>query len=409
MQFTWLVSGEQGREAALRGFHADRQGGLLNTRIDTAVLAHRAPRTDDDAPGWFRRAIHPFVPAGFQDPVGLARRLLRSKDPAAMFAMRAAAIAPLYMPLDLLLRPFEQRRYRRAAPPERPIILVCGPARSGTTLAAQLLIRNLPVAYLDNLVSIFPRAPLTAMCQVGKHVPHTKVIYRSYYGRTDGWSAPNDALNLWDRWLGGDRSHAPDRIPPKERSEMIAFFGALERQTGKPVVAKNNALNACAHLVAEALPTARFVCLQRSRTSLALSLYKARLDIHGRPTVPYGLTSNDERCFEDAIEDVCRQVLYHEALAREQQARLGAERFMLVQYEDVCREPRVFIENVGRVFLGAEPDFSTTDPELRAFNYGHRVGDGELLSRLRETFIRLGAECEFPSPGNSQPAAAARA
>ncbi len=326
-----------------------------------------------------------------------------------MFAMRAAATAPFCMPLDLMLQPFEQRRYRRAAPPERPIVLVCGPARSGTTLAAQLLIRNLPVGYLDNLVSIFPRAPLIAMYRVGKHVLHKTVVYRSYYGRTDGWSAPNDALNLWDRWLGGDRSHVPDRLPEKQRSEMIAFFGALERQTGKPVVAKNNALNACAHLVAEALPTARFICLQRSRTSLALSLYKARMDIHGRPTVPYGLTSNDERSVDDAIEDVCRQVLYHEALAREQEARLGPERFMLVQYEDVCRDPRVFIERVGRGFLGVKPDFSKTDPELRAFNYGHRVGDGELLSRLRETFIRLGAECEFPSPRNSQPAIAARA
>ena len=55
------------------------------------------------SPGWIRRAIHPFVPSGFHDPVGLARRLLKNPDPAARFAMRAAATAPLAMPLDILL------------------------------------------------------------------------------------------------------------------------------------------------------------------------------------------------------------------------------------------------------------------------------------------------------------------
>ncbi len=244
-----------------------------------------------DSPGWLRRAIHPFVPAGFHDPVGLARRLLKNPDPAARFAIRAAAAAPFAMPMDVLMTPFERRMYRDAGAPTKPIVLVCGSARSGTSLAAQLLIRNLPVAYFDNLASVFPRSPLTARRMLGQRLHRSLIAYRSYYGRTSGWSAPNDALNLWDRWLGRDRSRAPERLDAKARAEMSAFFAAFERETGLPVVAKNNALNASAHLVAEALPTARFICLQRSRNSLALSLYRARMEIHGAATVPYGLTN----------------------------------------------------------------------------------------------------------------------
>ena len=178
---------------------------------------------------------------------------------------------------------------------------------------------------------------------------------------------------------------------------------------GPPVVAKNNALNASAHLVAEALPTARFICLQRSRNSLALSLYRARMDIHGAATVPYGLTTQEARRPDDAVEDICRQVLYHEQLAREQQSRLGAERFMIVRYEDICGDPRGFVETVGRVFLGTIPDFEATDPTLRSFAVSHRTGDGELLASIRETFSRLGAECEFPAPDSFRPAGSARA
>ncbi len=364
-----------------------------------------------DSPGWLRRAIHPFVPADFHDPIGLARRLLKNPDPAARFAIRAAAAAPLAIPMDVLLTPFERRMYREAGAPTRPIVLVCGSARSGTSLAAQLLIRNLLVAFFDNLASVFPRSPLTARRLLGQRLHRSLIAYRSYYGRTSGWSAPNDALNLWDRWLGRDRSRVPERLDDKTSAEMSAFFGAFERETGLPVVAKNNALNASAHLVSGALPTARFICLQRSRNSLALSLYRARIDMHGAATVPYGLTSGDVRRPDDGMEDICRQVLYHERLAREQQARIGAERFMIVRYEDICREPRSFVETVGRVFLEYDRRISRR-PTRRSspFAIGHRVGDGGIAREsIRETFSRLGAECEFPAPDNFQPAGSARA
>lgn len=343
------------------------------------------------ARNWVRRAIHPFVPAGLKDPVGLARRLLKNPDPAARFALRSAAMAPLALPVDLLLSPFERRLYRHSPAPERPILLVCGSARSGTSLAAQLLIRNLPVAYFDNLAAVFQRSPLTARRLRGQRRQGARVSYRSYYGRTAGWDAPSDALNLWDRWLGRDRSRVPRQIHADARIEMSGFFGAFERETGMPVVAKNNALNACAHLVAEALPTARFICLQRSRESLALSLYKARLDIHGDATVPYGLTTSTARRPHDATEDVCRQVLYHERLAHEQQRRLGAGRFMVVHYEDICRSPRDFVETVGRTFLGVTPDFAETDPSLQTLPISQGARDGDLRAAILETFTRLGA------------------
>ena len=180
-----------------------------------------------DSPGWLRRAIHPFVPAGFHDPVGLARRLLKNPDPAARFAIRAAAAAPFAMPMDVLMTPFERRMYRDAGAPTKPIVLVCGSARSGTSLAAQLLIRNLPVAFFDNLASVFPRSPLTARRMLGQRLHRSLIAYRSYYGRTSGWSAPNDALNLWDRWLGRDRSRAPERLDEKAQRRNVGFLRRL--------------------------------------------------------------------------------------------------------------------------------------------------------------------------------------
>lgn len=357
--------------------------------MTNAVVEYRGHEPVKSEPSGLRRAIHSFIPAGLHDPIGLARRLLRIKDPDALFAMRAAALAPLAMPLDLLLAPLEMLRYRRATPPERPILLVCGAARSGTTLSAQLLMRNLKVSYFGNLTSIFPRSPLIANATIGRLVTQADVTYRSFYGRTSGWSAPNDALYLWDRWLGPDRTRAPEQIAPKARRAMVSFFGAMEQATGRPTLGKNNALNASAHLVAEVLPTARFICVVRSRMPLALSLLKARIDIHGETGVPYGLMPRDRRHGNDPIEDVCRQVLFHESLARQQLERLGPERFRIVHFEDVCRDPRGFVDTVGHAVLGQRADFARTHPDLTHFAAAKRSEDAALIARIQETFDRI--------------------
>jgi sulfotransferase family protein len=358
--------------------------------VDDAVRGYRSKgKFVTESPGFFRRALHAMVPAAFHDPVGLARRLIKTGDPAALFAMRVAALTPLAMPLDLGLLPFERARYRRAAAPQRPILLVCGSARSGTTVAAQVLIRNLRLSYLDNFMSLFPRSPLTARAVFGRFVDEAPVGYQSFYGRTAGWSSPSDSLNLWDRWLGEDRTRAPGAIAPEAQAAMSAFFGALERETDRPLLCKNNALNVSAHLVAQALPTARFVCIERSRESLALSLLMARLEIHGDPRVPYGIASPDHRAADHPIEDVCRQVLYHESMVRWQAERLGQERFMRVRFEDVCRDPRAFVTAVGQRVLGETPDFDATDPELAPFSTTPRKDTEDLLRRIRGTFSRM--------------------
>ena len=344
--------------------------------------------TGESRQSWLRRALHSFLPSGLHDPIGLARRLTKSGDAAALFALRAAALGPVFLPLDLLLTPFEGRRYRHAAPPRLPIIVVCGCARSGTTIAAQLL-QRLPVAYFTNLTSIFPRSPLTAEAAFGRFLPAAKPQLHNFYGRTSGWTGANDALYLWDRWLGSDRARIPETISPAARAAMIAFFGARESQTGRPALVKVNALNASAHLVADALPTARFICIQRSRVALAMSLLKARQEIHGRADIPYGLMPPDARPSGDPVDDVCRQVVFHENLARQQQERLGADRFRIVPLDAIRADPDAFVEQVARDYLGEAAVIPRTGVRLEDRSAANDPRTAALMVRLQETFDRM--------------------
>ncbi len=339
--------------------------------------------------GALRRMLHKYVPAGLHDPVGLARRLLRSRDPDAMFALKAAAVGPFVLPLDLAFKSIERARYLRASSPQLPVVLVCGPARSGTTLVAQLLIHGFKVSYLPNLTSVFPLSPLSAMALFGQpRLNPSAPAFKSFYGRTRTWAGPNDGLQLWDRWLGRDRSRPPINLEKEAEREMPAFFGALESMTTRPFTGKNNTLNASAHLIADVLPTARFICLERDRLGLAASLYRARLQIQGTTAIPYGLMPAERSGGEDHVEDVCRQVLFHEAIARKQVERLGPKRFWQVKYEDVCRDPSSFLEKVGRDIFGAAPDLSSLQRHWVQWHESSPL-DPQFAARFERTFDRL--------------------
>ncbi|HYO24442.1 MAG TPA: sulfotransferase [Lacipirellulaceae bacterium] len=232
-----------------------------------------------------RSLLHRYVPAQLHDPVGLAMRLLRTGDPAALFAMATAAGGLAAAPLDMALALPERRLLAAADPtaPAPPLIFVCGAPRSGTTVAYQTLVNHLPVAYFSNLAALFPRAPLTAQRLFGRMAGQAPVDYHSFYGRTRGLAGPNDALFLWDRWLGADRTAAPAEPPSDRLDAMRRFFAACAGQFQRPLANKNNSLNLSAHWIAPALPQATFICMTRERRQLARSLYHARCDIHGSP------------------------------------------------------------------------------------------------------------------------------
>lgn len=339
-------------------------------------------------PRGLRERLHRYVPADFEDPVGLAWRILRSGSPEALFTVWTSFLGLLATPLDWALRPVEEEAYRRADHPRRPLIFVCGAPRSGTTFAAQTLIRNLPVAYLTNLTAVFPRSPVTACRLFRQELRNARLRTRSYYGKTLRMWGPNDALYVWDRWFGPDRTRVPTSLAESDRAAMRSFFGAVERHYGRPVLNKNNSLNLSAHLVASALDAAHFVCMVRDPLFLAQSLLRARETIHGDRHRPYGIPAPGTEGLEDPIEHVCRQALHHDRVARIQQDRLGADRFWIVDYDEFCRDPGALVERVAADVLEEPLAADARRPAPSEPSRSRKVPRGD-FERLERTLDRL--------------------
>lgn len=335
-----------------------------------------------------------LIPGNFQDPVGLAGRLVKSRDPAALFAIVSTALVVAAVPLDMLLERSEEKLYASAGAPRKPIVIVTGAPRSGTTIVSQVLSAHLPVVSFNNLTAVFPRAPIVANRLLAPMLRKRDKEYRSFYGRTRGFGEQNDGLHLWDRWLGHDRYALPETLDAAAVDAMRRFFAAYETAFGKPILTKNNALATGATLIARALPTAHFVFVRREPAYAAQSILHAREVIQGSRAAPYGVPDPRHRAVDGTpspIEAVCAQLAHHEHRMREQQQELGAERFRVLEYEDFCRAPEAVVERIGRDVLGVEVDVAAVRTALPPFRSTNRVTVSPAeFDDIRTTLAALG-------------------
>jgi Sulfotransferase family len=315
-----------------------------------------------------------LLPSNVDDVVGTLSRILRTRDPAAWAEVRRTAMAVLATPIDLVAGHFEQRIYARAPAPELPIIFVCGPGRSGTSVMAQVLIRQLPVTYFSNVVGLFPRSPLIATRIMSFALEQRRVSFRSFYGKSRGLSEPNDAMGIWDRWFPGDRNRLPDPPGTAALEAMKRFFGAWQEAWHTPIVAKNNRLYAYGEHVARALPMAHFICLVRDPVYLAQSQLLARQLLRGRLDEPYGILTPEYEAQSQRgrpAEDACAQVAADRAVAERTRASIGPSRFWMVSYERFCADPNALLERLSREVLG-QPFTPLTDAERESIRVSAR-------------------------------------
>lgn len=258
--------------------------------------------------------------------------------------------------LNVLLAPVQDGVARRFTKPKRPLLLVVGSPRSGTTLMLQWLASLGHFAYPTNLLSRFYDAPyIGALIQRMLTDPQYSFRdefyelqdlafnFESALGKTVGLLAPHEFWYFWRRFFAyGDHHFLDERALARiDKERFAAELASLEAAFAAPLALKAMIVNCNIRFVASVLDTAIFVYVRRRPFYNIQSLLKARREYSGSLDEWYSFRPREypELRRLDPVRQVAGQVYHLNRTIEEGLATLPEAKRLVVDYEQFCVAP----------------------------------------------------------------------
>ncbi len=249
---------------------------------------------------------------------------------------------------------------------DRPMLLIVGGPRTGSTLIYQCICQQLDVSYLDNLTAAFPRSPLS-FARLARRSERPPAHIQNFYGNTRGTSGPNDGFDLWNRWQGEDRYRVDLELMSRSADSMRRFFSAWSDEFAGPFVNKNNRQVSVVPELAEILPSAVFLLIRRDPIMTAQSLLVAREVVQGSRRAAWGALGEDsDDDGPGALRAVAHQIAAIERHLDRAAEALRSDRVIDVTYEKFCADPAGLLGRVAERIGAPTRTDSPPLPELTA-------------------------------------------
>jgi hypothetical protein len=276
--------------------------------------------------------------------------------------------------------------------PVRPLVLVVGAPRSGTTLMLQWLAASGCFAYPTNLLSRFYGAPyvgariqqlltdpvLDYRSELEELHAASRTTWASEVGKTRGILEPHEFFYFWRRFFPVDQAQklTDDQLARSDPKGFAAGWAALESAFAKPVAAKGILLQYDIHRLAEWLPTAVFVHTRRDPFFNMQSLLGARERVFGDKGEWFSVRPPEYLALQhaDPYTQVAGQVLFTNRSIDAELRLLPPQRKLAVDYEAFCGEPAATWAELQRRFsisgsalpaYGGPPAFECTNVVTR--------------------------------------------
>lgn len=190
----------------------------------------------------------------------------------------------------------ENELLEQISPERKPVVLIVGCARAGSTLMLQFLANSGAFGYPSNFLSRFFSGPV-----MGAYIQRMlfdreyqfrnelrldgidQLAYTSDLGKTEGAMAPNEFMYFWRRWIEESDGH-----PPGMQHIDRVNFGAIDRELvglatafGRPFALKAHILNWMLPAVLENIPDSYVLFVRRDPIFTAQSLLEARVRFFG--------------------------------------------------------------------------------------------------------------------------------
>lgn len=258
--------------------------------------------------------------------------------------------------LNTLLAPVQVGVAARFIEPKRPVLLVVGSPRSGSTLVLQWLASLGHFAYPTNLLSRFYMAPYVGAL-IQRMLTDTQYTFRDEFfelkdvnfsfestlGKTVGLLAPHEFWYFWRRFFIYGECHFLDNEALKcvDRRRFTSDLASLESAFDAPLALKAMIVNCNIRFVSELLDTAIFVYVKRSPFYNIQSLLKARREYSGSVNEWYSFRPKEYSELKqlDPMHQIAGQIFHLNKAIETDLANLPESRRIVVDYERFCMAP----------------------------------------------------------------------
>jgi tetratricopeptide (TPR) repeat protein len=287
---------------------------------------------------------------------------------------------------------------RRIPPP----VFIIGAPRSGTTLLFQLLLNHYRFSYFSNFVSKNPENPVAAaFLQHALTNGQMNLGYSSQYGVTPEPDGPSEFGEFWYRWFPRSPgvyvpAHAVDEEKLARVHREVMGISAIGM---RPMLMKNTFNSMRIAPLAEAFPGASFIVCRRKQKYVAQSLLRGRMDLFGNKNAWWSLPPEEFQEIKGHYgwEQVAEQVHYIYRQIDRDRETLGHERFLDVDYAQVCEAPDRVLDMVGDFLEGVGNHVSRRDHETpQGFEESTRITINETDFRLIDEKLDSLARTEPP-------------
>ncbi|NIC04300.1 sulfotransferase [Billgrantia bachuensis] len=302
------------------------------------------------------------------------------KNRAEKFA-RISALEELLTDLNANLTGANEN-YLKDSVERFPKIFLMGPHRSGSTLFMQWLADTGLIAYPSNLLSRFFGAPL-----VGAKIQQlltdsrynfrneildftTGINFSSDNGKTKGALAPNEFWYFWRRFLPFEEL---DYMSPAELRKKANLSGlrdelnALANIFEKPFAMKAMIMNQNIPELAEQFDKALFIWIRRDPIFNIQSALEARKRQYGDISAWYSFKIKEYPKLKDLdpLKSVAGQITAINRSINTGLSCLPEKNKLTIQYEDFCRRPNHYYEEISNRLLEQASSRDIKIPEYR--------------------------------------------
>jgi hypothetical protein len=226
-----------------------------------------------------------------------------------------------------------------------PIIFVIAPPRSGSTLIYQLLNRGTKSLYLSNFWNLLYALPYIG----GRYVKSVSKnrSFKSDRGLVPGLSGEAEGMKFWSYWTGQGLEDKKNIIS-KERVKYIKSVFSTLLSKDIPMISGYLGHSFSVEFLRKNFPGCIFIYLKRDELSNIYSMVQTfkgfeenRKDFIWMSLKPIGWEDKKK-------EEVTDKVLWqYKSIKQKIESEISDKDTLIVNYEEICKQPRVFLDNVS--------------------------------------------------------------